>query len=71
LLSAWTELLTDVSKGLKENEAAIYKVQENMKGGWTGTRKFEVSKKETLENGIVSLYLKSADGLPIMTFLGG
>jgi len=42
-----------------------------MKGGWLGTRKFTVSKKEKFANGVVSLYLKSADGLPIMKFLGG
>lgn len=71
ILSAWAEAYDALAAIFVSTEEQIYKANEDKDGGWRGDRAFVVHKIKDEGGDVLSLYLKSKDGLPIATFEAG
>jgi nitric oxide dioxygenase len=71
IMAAWAEAYGFLANVCIEREAAIYKGQAAMEGGWNGYRRVVVERKVAENDIISSFYLRASDGRPLPQFLPG
>ena len=71
VIAAWAEAYGFLAKVCIEREAAIYKEQAAIEGGWNGYRKVVVERKVAESQIISSFYLRPLDSRPLPQFLPG
>ncbi len=71
VLEAWGEAYEFLANVFIEAEEGIYKVTEQQKGGWRGTRDFIVTAKVEESALITSFYFEPVDGLSVAPFIPG
>ena len=68
---AWQALYWSMADDLIDGEERLYHDQERRPGGWRGFRAFRVMDRQAAAEGILSVTLTPADGLPLADFLPG
>ncbi|MGI9273995.1 MAG: NO-inducible flavohemoprotein [Endozoicomonas sp.] len=71
ILTAWQEAYQFLANLFIEVEKGIYRENEEVKGGWRGTRDFRVVAKTPESDTITSFYFEPVDGLPVAEFVPG
>jgi len=71
LVGAWGKAYGQLADLLIAAEENLYQQIENQNGGWRGTRKFVVSRKQHESEVITSFYLKPADNGAVPHYLPG
>jgi nitric oxide dioxygenase len=71
VIAAWGEAYGLLAKIFIDREAAIYREQAAVTGGWNGYRRFVVDLKRPENDIITSFHLRPADGDPLPTFKPG
>jgi nitric oxide dioxygenase len=66
ILAAWGEAYWFLAEILIGREAQIYRDMAEAVGGWTGSRRFVVERRERESEVITSFYLRPEDGKPVM-----
>lgn len=71
VIEAWGEAYQHLAGLLIAAEESIYQDHAAQPGGWRGSRKFRVTRKEPESDVITSFYFAPVDGGPIMDFQPG
>ena len=71
VIEAWAAAYQQLADLLIGAEEDVYAAAAATPGGWRGARRFEISRKVPESAEITSLYLKPADGGPVMAFQPG
>ncbi len=71
ILNAWTEAYGFLADLFIEVEEGIYRENEQLAGGWRGTREFKVVNKVQESELITSFYFEPVDGLPVADYQPG
>ncbi|USE35298.1 NO-inducible flavohemoprotein [Endozoicomonas sp. SCSIO W0465] len=71
ILDAWQEAYGFLADLFIEVEEGIYRENQQISGGWRGTREFKVVNKVKESDLITSFYFEPLDGLPVADFLPG
>lgn len=71
IIAAWAEAYEALAGLLIAAEEEAYGANERRPGGWRGTRRFVVARREPESELILSLYLEPEDGGPLPAFLPG
>lgn len=71
ILDAWADAYDYLANLLIDIEEYIYRTNEAMAGGWRGTRRFRVSRREAESDNVTSFYLEPVDGGLLPAFRPG
>jgi nitric oxide dioxygenase len=71
VIAAWAEAYGFLAEIFINREAAIYREQAELEGGWNGYRPFVVERKVVESEIVTSFYLKPADGGKLPAFKPG
>jgi nitric oxide dioxygenase len=71
VMQAWADAYQFLANVCIQREAAIYKDQARVAGGWNGYRRVVVERKVPESEIISSFYLRAADNRPLPRFLPG
>jgi nitric oxide dioxygenase len=71
IIQAWAEAYAQLADILIAAEEQVYREHAARNGGWRGTRKFKVVRKEQESDVITSFYFEPLDGGAVMSFLPG
>lgn len=68
VIAAWGEAYNFLADMLIKAEEAIYHEREQQPGGWRGSRRFRVARKERESDVITSFYFEPVDGEELLSF---
>ncbi|RZI58021.1 MAG: NO-inducible flavohemoprotein [Rubrivivax sp.] len=71
VMQAWADAYGSLADLLIHAEEEVYAATEATPGGWRGTRRFRVTRKERESELITSFYLEPVDGAPLLKFRPG
>lgn len=71
VIAAWAAAYQQLADLLIGAEEEVYAASANQPGGWRGTRSFEVARRVSESDEIVSFHLRPADGGALADFLPG